>query len=124
MTPIRILLVDDHAVVRSGLGTFLMVNQDMELVAEATDGAEAIQMANLHTPDVILMDLMMPGMDGITATRAIHQKYPQIKIIALTSFSEQNLVQEHYKPGKSVICKKMSLPWNWLMQSVLLTRGG
>ena len=99
MTPIRILLVDDHAVVRSGLGTFLMVNQDMELVAEATDGAEAIQMANLHTPDVILMDLMMPGMDGITATRAIHQKYPQIKIIALTSFSEQNLVQGALQAG-------------------------
>jgi NarL family two-component system response regulator LiaR len=99
MTLIRILLVDDHAVVRSGLGTFLLVNQDMELVAEATDGAEAIQMANLHTPDVILMDLMMPGMDGITATRAIHQKFPQIKIIALTSFSEQNLVQGALQAG-------------------------
>jgi two-component system, NarL family, response regulator LiaR len=99
MTPIRILLVDDHAVVRSGLSTFLMVNQDMKLVAEATDGAEAIQMANLHTPDVILMDLMMPGMDGITATRAIHQKFPQIKIIALTSFSEQNLVQGALQAG-------------------------
>ena len=99
MTPIRILLVDDHAVVRSGLSKFLMVNKDMQLVAEASDGAEAIQMASLHKPDVILMDLMMPGVDGITATREIHQKYPQIKVIALTSFSEENLVQGALQAG-------------------------
>ena len=70
MTSIRILLVDDHAVVRSGLTKFLMVNKDLELAAEASDGLEAVQLAGLHHPDVILMDLMMPGMDGITATRA------------------------------------------------------
>jgi NarL family two-component system response regulator LiaR len=99
MTPIRILLVDDHAVVRSGLSKFLLVNKDMQLVAEASDGAEAIQMAGLHKPDVVLMDLMMPGLDGITATREIHQKYPPIKIIALTSFSEQNMVQGALQAG-------------------------
>ena len=99
MTNIRILLVDDHAVVRSGLSRFLMVNKDLELVGEASDGAEAIQMAGLHKPDVILMDLMMPGMDGITATRQIHQKYPQIHVIALTSFSEQNMVQGALQAG-------------------------
>lgn len=99
MTTIRILLVDDHTVVRSGLSKFLMVNKDMLLVAEASDGAEAMQMADLHKPDVILMDLMMPGMDGITATRQIHQKYPQMRIIALTSFSEQNLVQGALQAG-------------------------
>jgi NarL family two-component system response regulator LiaR len=99
MTTIRILLVDDHAVVLSGLGKFLMVNKDLELVGEASDGAEAIQMAGLHKPDVILMDLMMPGMDGITATRQIHQKYPQIRVIALTSFSEQNMVQGALQAG-------------------------
>ncbi len=99
MSPIRILLVDDHAVVRSGLSKFLMVNNDMQLVAEASDGAEAIEMAGLHTPDVILMDLMMPGMDGITATRQIRSKYPMIKIIALTSFSEQNMVQGALQAG-------------------------
>ena len=93
MTTIRILLVDDHAVVRSGLSKFLLVNKDLELVAEASDGNEAIQMTRLHKPDVILMDLMMPGMDGITAIREIHKKYPQVKIIALTSFSEQAMVQ-------------------------------
>ncbi|HSQ16813.1 MAG TPA: response regulator transcription factor [Anaerolineales bacterium] len=96
---IRIMLVDDHAVVRSGLSKFLMVNKDLELVAEASDGAEAVQMAGLHEPDVILMDLMMPGVDGITATRQIHQKHPKIHIIALTSFSEQNMVQGALQAG-------------------------
>jgi NarL family two-component system response regulator LiaR len=99
MTAIRLLLVDDHAVVRSGLTKFLMVNKDLQLVAEASDGLEAIQLAGLHQPDVILMDLMMPGMDGITATREIHQKYPHIKVIALTSFSEQNMVQGALQAG-------------------------
>ncbi len=99
MAPIRVLLVDDHAVVRSGLSKFLMVNKDMQLAGEASDGSEAIQMAGAYQPDVILMDLLMPGMDGITATRQIHQKYPHIKIIALTSFAEQNMVQGALQAG-------------------------
>jgi NarL family two-component system response regulator LiaR len=103
---IRILLVDDHAVVRSGLSKFLMVNKDFELVAEASDGAEAVTMVGLHKPDVILMDLMMPGMDGITATREIHQKFPQVKVIALTSFSEQNLVQGALQAGATGYLQK------------------
>ncbi len=97
--PIKILLVDDHAVVRSGLSKFLLVNKELELAGEAGDGAEAVTMVGLHKPDVVLMDLMMPGMDGITATREIHQKYPQVKVIALTSFSEQNLVQGALQAG-------------------------
>jgi len=96
---IKILLVDDHAVVRSGLSLFIKVNKDLELVGEASDGMEAVQMVSLHKPDVVLMDLMMPGMDGIAATREIHQKYPNVKIIALTSFSEQNLVQGALQAG-------------------------
>jgi NarL family two-component system response regulator LiaR len=99
MSPIRILLVDDHAVVRSGLSKFLMVNKDMELVGEASDGAEAIQIAKKSHPDIILMDLMMPGMDGITATHEILKISPQTKIIALTSFSEQNMVQGALQAG-------------------------
>lgn len=96
---IKILLVDDHTVVRSGLSKFLLVNKDLKLVGEAADGAEAVQMVSLHRPDVVLMDLMMPGMDGITATREIHQKYPQVKVIALTSFAEQNMVQGALQAG-------------------------
>jgi NarL family two-component system response regulator LiaR len=106
VTPIRIMLVDDHAVVRSGLSKFLMVNKDMELVGEASDGAEAIQIVGLHQPDIILMDLMMPGVDGITATREILQKYPAIKVIALTSFSEQSLVQGALQAGAIAYLQK------------------
>jgi len=96
---IKILLVDDHAVVRSGLSKFLLVNKDMKLVGEASDGTEAVQMVSLHKPDVVLMDLMMPGTDGITATREIHQKYPNVKVLALTSFAEQNMVQGALQAG-------------------------
>ena len=96
---IKILLVDDHTVVRSGLSKFLMVNKDLKLVGEASDGNESVQMVSLHKPDVVLMDLMMPGMDGITATREIKKKYPQVKVIALTSFAEQNLVQGALQAG-------------------------
>ena len=103
---IRVLLVDDHAVVRSGLSKFLMVNKDLELVAEASDGAEAVTMVSLHKPDVVLMDLMMPGVDGITATREIHQKFPQVKVIALTSFSEQNMVQGALQAGAAGYLQK------------------
>jgi NarL family two-component system response regulator LiaR len=103
---IRVLLVDDHAVVRSGLTKFLMVNKDLELVGEASDGAEAVQMVSLHKPDVVLMDLMMPGVDGITATREIHQKYPQVKVIARTSFSEQNMVQGALQAGAAGYLQK------------------
>lgn len=103
---IKILLVDDHAVVRSGLSKFLLVNKDLELVAEAADGAEAVTMVALHKPDVVLMDLMMPGMDGITATREIHQKFPQVKVIALTSFSEQNMVQGALQAGAAGYLQK------------------
>ncbi len=96
---IRILIVDDHAVVRSGLERFLLVNKDFSLVAEAEDGAEAVQMAARYQPDVVLMDLVMPGGDGVTAIREIHQKFPGVKIIALTSFSEQNLIRGALQAG-------------------------
>jgi NarL family two-component system response regulator LiaR len=96
---IKLVIVDDHAVVRSGLSKFLKVNKDFQLVAEASDGKEAVQMVSLHKPDVVLMDLMMPEVDGVEATREIHQKYPDVKVIALTSFSEQNMVQGALQAG-------------------------
>ena len=91
--PIRVMLVDDHAVVRSGLGAFLMAFDDLELVGEASSGPEALTKCAQLRPDVVLMDLVMPGMDGATATKAIRQTCPQIQVIALTSFKEDNLVQ-------------------------------
>jgi NarL family two-component system response regulator LiaR len=90
---IRVMLVDDHNVVRSGLATFLRAYDDLELVGEAKNGLEALNLCRHKKPDVILMDLMMPEMDGIASTRAILKDYPDIKIIAMTSFEEEQLVQ-------------------------------
>jgi NarL family two-component system response regulator LiaR len=89
---IRVMLVDDHNVVRSGLATFLRAYEDLELVGEAKNGLEAIRLCQKQKPDVILMDLMMPEMDGIAATQAILAECPEIKIIAMTSFEEEELV--------------------------------
>jgi len=89
---IQVMLVDDHNVVRSGLATFLRAYDDLELVGEAKNGLEALKLCRHKKPDVILMDLMMPEMDGIAATYAILQDYPDIKIIAMTSFEEEELV--------------------------------
>lgn len=98
-TKIRVMIVDDHAVVRSGLGAFLSVIPDLELVGEAENGELAVvRCSHLH-PDVVLMDLMMPGTDGVTATRLIREKHPQTQIIALTSFQEDELVQNAMKAG-------------------------
>jgi NarL family two-component system response regulator LiaR len=97
--PIRVMLVDDHAVVRSGLGAFLLAFEDLELVAEAAGGAEAVRMCVEVRPDVVLMDLVMPGMDGAAATKAIRERCPEIQVIALTSFKEQDLVQGALQAG-------------------------
>ncbi len=96
---IRVMIVDDHAVVRSGLSTFLMVYPDFELVGEAENGEEAVRECARLKPDVILMDLIMPVMDGVAATRAIRQKEPGTQVIALTSFAEEGLVQGALQAG-------------------------
>jgi serine phosphatase RsbU (regulator of sigma subunit)/DNA-binding NarL/FixJ family response regulator len=97
--PIRVLLVDDHAMVRSGLATFLKVCDDLELVGQAGSGEQAVHLAKQLRPDVVLMDLVMPGMDGAAATRAIRECCPQIQVIALTSFMEKELVQGVLEAG-------------------------
>ena len=96
---IRVLIVDDHAVVRSGLAAFFAAYPDLELIGEAENGAEALVRCQLQNPDVILMDLVMPGMDGVTATRQIKEKHPDVKVIALTSFQEDDLVQGALQAG-------------------------
>ncbi|NUQ37023.1 MAG: response regulator transcription factor [Caldilineales bacterium] len=93
------MIVDDHAVVRSGLAAFLLAQEDLELVAEARNGQEALALCQQHDPDVILMDLVMPDMDGPTATRLIHSRFPRIAIIALTSFHDETLVQQALRAG-------------------------
>lgn len=96
---IRVMIVDDHAVVRSGLGAFLSVTPDLQMVGEAENGEEAVRRCEQLQPDVVLMDLMMPGMDGVAATRILRQKYPQVRVVALTSFQEDALVQGALQAG-------------------------
>lgn len=98
-TPIRVMLVDDHAVVRSGLKAFLMVFDDMQLVGEASSGQEAIQFIERVQPDVVLMDLIMPDLDGAATTRSIRTRWPNIQVVALTSFREDDLVKSALQAG-------------------------
>ena len=96
---IRVMIVDDHTMVRKGLATFLRTMPDLELVGEAGNGQEALRVCERAQPDVILMDLVMPKMGGIDATRAIRERWPDIKVVALTSFQEKELVQEAMQAG-------------------------
>ena len=96
---IRVMLVDDHAVVRSGLSAFMLVYDDLELVAEARNGREAVMLVESAKPDVVLMDLVMPEMDGAQATRAIRQRCPAVQVVALTSFKDDDLVQAALEAG-------------------------
>ncbi len=96
---IRVMLVDDHTMVRRGLATFLKVYDDLELVGEAADGQAAVELCAQVLPDVILMDMMMPDMDGATATRLIRQQFPKVQVVALTSFKEEGLVRNALQAG-------------------------
>jgi two-component system, NarL family, response regulator LiaR len=96
---IRVMIVDDHAMLRSGLRLFLKSFDDLELVAEAGGGEQAIDLCARSTPDVIRMDMVMAGMDGAAATAVLRERYPQVQIIALTSFHEQDLVERALQAG-------------------------
>jgi NarL family two-component system response regulator LiaR len=93
------MLVDDHTMVRRGLATFLKVFDDLELAGEAESGETAIRLCAEVVPDVILMDMAMPDMDGAAATRAIRQRFPNVQVIALTSFKEGDLVKQALSAG-------------------------
>jgi two-component system, NarL family, response regulator LiaR len=96
---IRILIVDDHAVVRQGLRMFLRVEDDLEVVGEATNGEEALRLARDLKPDIVLMDLLMPVMDGIAATAAIKRESPECEVIALTSLATDQMVLGAMRAG-------------------------
>lgn len=98
---IKVLIVDDHQVVRQGLRTFLELHEDIDVVGEAVDGLAAVETARQLVPDVILMDLVMPGLDGITATRQVKALGGATKVIALTSFTEDDKVFPAIQAGAS-----------------------
>jgi NarL family two-component system response regulator LiaR len=97
--PIRVMIVDDHLMVRDGLKVFLSVHDDIEVVAEAEDGEGALALCRQVQPDVILMDILMPNMDGPTATQQILHEHPNVQVIALTSFADEDLVQRALQSG-------------------------
>lgn len=112
---IRVMLVDDHAMVRSGLRLFLMGFDDMVFAGEAEDGEQAVQAAAVCRPDVVLMDLVLPGMSGAEATRRILQERPQARVLVLTSFHEKDLVEAAFRAGatgyllKNVTAEELAL---------------
>lgn len=98
---IRVITVDDHEIMRSGIAFSLQAFKDLELVGEAPNGNKALQLCGELEPDVVLMDMQMAGMDGVQTTQAIREKYPEVQVLALTSFYDKNLVQRALQAGAS-----------------------
>ncbi|MBW6473678.1 MAG: response regulator transcription factor [Anaerolineaceae bacterium] len=96
---IRLLIADDHLIIRQGLRLILETEEDLEIVAEANDGAEALRLCGEHSPDVVLMDLRMPGMDGLTAIEKLRESQPGIAVVILTTFNEDELMLRGLQAG-------------------------
>ena len=97
--PIRIVIVDDHAMVRRGMRDFLALHDDLDVVGEASDGLAAVEVVATAQPDVVIMDLLMPGLDGIEATRRIKAAQPEVEVVALTSFIEEDRIVSAIEAG-------------------------
>ncbi len=123
MAQTRILLVDDHAVVRGGLKMLLAADPEMEIAGEAETGAEGIRLAETLRPDVILMDISMPDMNGIEATRQIKAQHPEIAILALTMHEDDQYFYEMLAAGASGYVPKRAAP-NDLISAIRAVRGG
>jgi len=120
---IRILIVDDHPMVRSGLQDFILTRDGMQLVGEAQNGVEAVEFCATHDVDVVLMDMVMPLMDGSEATRRILALGKPVKVIALTSFHEQNLVEQAMKAGATSYLLK-NVTAQELVEAIKAASGG
>jgi DNA-binding NarL/FixJ family response regulator len=101
MGKIKVMIVDDHLVVREGLKQLLEVNEDIKVIAQASNGLECLHLLEKFSPDLIFMDVRMPGISGIETTRLAHQKYPQIKIVMLTIYEDDQYVTEAIQAGAS-----------------------
>jgi DNA-binding NarL/FixJ family response regulator len=99
MTKIRVAVIDDQTLIREGLAALLAMLPDLTVVGQAADGREAIKLVAEHTPDVVLMDVRMPGMNGVAATREIHKGHPNTRIIVLTTFDDDEYIFESLRAG-------------------------
>lgn len=109
LSPITILVVDDHAVVRHGIRAFLETQPDLKVIAEAASGQEGIALAKQHLPDVVLMDLVMPGLDGVAATRQVKQASPRTQVVVLTSYHDDEHIFPAIRAGAlSYVLKEIS----------------
>jgi DNA-binding NarL/FixJ family response regulator len=122
-TPLRILLADDHVTVRHGLKLLIDTQPDMKVIAEASDGKTAMQSALAVKPDVIVMDISMPGMNGLAATRALKQKQPNVIIVTLTRHGDDAYVQELLRAGVAGYVLKQSAPTE-LLQAIRAAAAG
>jgi DNA-binding NarL/FixJ family response regulator len=120
---IRVLVVDDHHLVRAGLITLLQAAADIEVAGEAADGQQALEVAVAASPDVVLMDLSMPVMDGVSATRALLNELPETRVVALTSFSDRQRVTDILAAGATGYVLKDSRPDD-LLAAVRAAAGG
>jgi NarL family two-component system response regulator LiaR len=107
---IRVVIADDHAVVRQGLRTYLELQDDIDVVAEAADGAEAVDAATRHAPDVVLLDLAMPRLDGVGALRELRERAPEVRVIMLTSFGEDDRLFAALRAGAAGFLLKDTEP--------------
>jgi two-component system response regulator NreC len=123
MTPIRILLVDDHAVVRAGLRMLLGADPELQIVGEAENGAQALRLTDELAPDVVLMDISMPDMNGIEATRKIKEQNPNVVVLALTMHEDDQYFFEMLAAGASGYVPKRAAP-NDLLSAIYAVHGG
>jgi two-component system response regulator NreC len=119
----RVLITDDHAIVRTGLRTLLTADPSMELVGEASGGHEAIQLVEQTLPDVLLLDLSMPDLDGIEVTRAVKSRFPQLRILVLTIHEDQGLLREAIRAGASGYILKRAAESELISAIHVLMRG-
>ena len=109
MDKIKVLLVDDHAIMRDGIRALLNLHNDIEIVGEASEGREAIEKTQELSPDVVVMDVAMPGMDGLEATRRIKKKAPEVKVVILTQYDNKEYILSAIKAGAASYVPKRAL---------------
>jgi len=123
MNPVRVLLADDHTIVRQGLRKLLESDETVTVVAEAADGRETVRLAEALRPDVVIMDIRMPGLDGLAATRRIRDRLPDVKVVALTLYTEESYARQALRAGVSGYVMK-SAAFEELQRAIEAAVGG